>query len=64
MKKQRRFITFLVMLVIVSAGYPVAIKAEPTAESKGALNNNLPKVILTRSCIFGDIFGYAGCTSS
>jgi hypothetical protein len=29
---------------------------------KGALKNKLPKLVLTRSCIFGDIFGYAGST--
>jgi hypothetical protein len=31
--------------------------------AKGALNNRIPKLILTRSCIFGDVLGYAGCTS-
>jgi hypothetical protein len=30
---------------------------------KGALNNKIPKLALTRSCVFGDVLGYAGCTS-
>lgn len=32
--------------------------------TKGALNNNLPKLLLTRDGILGDVSAHAGCTSS
>jgi len=49
---------------IYTVSSPVPTHFALAAPSKGALNNKIPKLVLTRSCNFGDIFGYARCTSN